>query len=264
MITKLIIFDVETTGTSTTDQIIELGLKAGLSGPSHVWRIKPNIPIGKKAQEIHGISMEDLAESPSFRELWTTEIGEYFAGADVFGGYNVKFDIEMIQAELKRSGLPEIDLSNKIVVDAMKIWRQCEPRTLVDAHKRFAGYEFEGAHSAKDDVDATARVFEGMLEQFNLIEKTWSEIEILCDPDKKKWVGPSNHFQWSDDGEFIFISFGKHKDMNVCTAPLSYFNWVRGQDFPKHVREIAYARCSMGEPQFYEWVEGKFGAFDPS
>lgn len=262
---KLIIFDVETTGTSTTtDQIIELGLKDGLNGPSRVWRIKPNIPIGEKAQEIHGISMDDLAGSPAFQELWDTEIGEYFTTADVFGGYNVKFDIEMIQSELRRFGLPEIDLSKKIVIDALKIWRQCEPRTLVDAHKRFAGYTFEGAHSAKDDVDATARVFEGMLEQFGLITTPWDEIEILCDPDKKRWVGPSNHFQWYDDGEYIFISFGKHKDMDIYSAPTGYFNWVRGQDFPKHVREIAYARCAMGEPQFYEWVENNYGTFDPN
>jgi len=60
----IIVFDVETTGTDNRrDQVIELCVQFGVDpgSPSETWRIKPSVEISPGAQEVHGISMEDLA-----------------------------------------------------------------------------------------------------------------------------------------------------------------------------------------------------------
>src|SRR5689334_11652591 len=66
---RIIVFDCETTGIDfTRDQVIELCVQHGLddSATSQTWRIKPDVPIAPAAQAVHGISMADLADCPSF------------------------------------------------------------------------------------------------------------------------------------------------------------------------------------------------------
>src|SRR5689334_16881030 len=105
----VLIFDCETTGTDrATDQSIELCIQRGLTDDAptcerHTWRIKPAVPIHPGAQAVHGIKQEDLADCPAFAEV-ADEIAQAFASADVIVGYNVVFDIEMLQAEYARIG----------------------------------------------------------------------------------------------------------------------------------------------------------------
>src|SRR5205823_1318637 len=144
--------------------------------------------------------MADLADCPAF-EAYADEIAEVFAAAEVVVGYNISFDIDMLQAEYARIGRPPVDLTGKKIVDAFRLWQQCEPRSLQHAHRRFVGDEFAAAHSASADVAATGRVLMGMLRQFNLDGRDWSEIATVSDPQRASWVGPSRHLRW--DGEVI-------------------------------------------------------------
>ena len=159
----IVIFDVETTGIDPArDQVIELCVQFGLEGEARTWRIKPSVPISPGAQAVHGIAMADLADCPAFGDV-ATEIIEVFRTAEVLVGYNLAFDIDMLQAELVRIGRPMLDLTDKKIVDPFRLWQQCEPRSLQHAHLRFVGNEFEAAHSATADVAATGRVLQGML-----------------------------------------------------------------------------------------------------
>ncbi len=68
----MIAFDVETTGRNPdTDQIVELSmcLYEGGTEESYYQLFKPEVPIAKGAQAVHGISMEDLAHEPTFAEV---------------------------------------------------------------------------------------------------------------------------------------------------------------------------------------------------
>ena len=96
---RVIVFDVETTGTDKRrDQVIELCVQFGLEGgSSQTWRIKPAVPISPGAQAVHGISMEDLEVCPLFGMV-AGAIREVFDRAEVLVGYNLAFDIEMLQA----------------------------------------------------------------------------------------------------------------------------------------------------------------------
>lgn len=265
---RIIVFDCETTGIDfTKDQVIELCVQHGLDDKAHsrTWRIKPAVAIHPAAQAVHGITMDDLASCPSFGE-YADEIAMVFASADVIVGYNLSFDIDMLQAEYMRIGRPLLDLSGKKIVDAFRLWQQCEPRSLQHAHRRFVGDEFAAAHSASADVAATGRVLVGMLRHFNLEGQEWGQIASVCDPGRASWVGPSRHLRW--ENEVIVLGFGKHMGMAVhelAAGPdRGFLSWVISKDFPPHVGEICKAALERPGDEFVGWARQRFGQPAPT
>lgn len=265
---RVLLFDVETTGTDRRrDQIIELCLQHGLAddAPYQVWRFRPSVPIDPGAQAVHGIAVEDLADCAPFSEH-VDEIRRLFSEASVLVGYNLAFDMDMLSAEYERLGLPQIDFSQKTIVDPFRLWQQCEPRSLQHAHQRFVGAEFAAAHSASADVAATGRVLRGMLAAFGLEERGWSEIATVCDPHRDQrqvqrqlWVGPSKHFVWQ--GEAIAVGFGRHAGAiahELAAADPAYFRWMLDKDFPVHVHDICKAVLRLGKDEFLRWAESLY------
>jgi DNA polymerase-3 subunit epsilon len=265
---KIVVFDCETTGIDfARDQIIELCIQHGLdgAGPSRTWRIRPGVPIVPAAQAIHGISMAELDNCPAFG-AYADEIAAVFAAADVIVGYNISFDIDMLQAEYIRLERPPLDLSSKKIVDAFRLWQQCEPRSLQHAHQRFVGDGFAAAHSASADVAATARVLRGMLAHFQLEQQDWHQIASVCDPSRASWVGPSRHLRW--DGEVVVIGFGKHMGIPIhelAAGPdRSFLRWVLEKDFPPHVAEICRNALERPGDEFVSWARQRFGQAAPT
>lgn len=242
--TTVIILDVETTGVDTLkDQVIELAVQFGFGedsrpGPCEVMRFKPTIPIPAAATAIHGIRDEDVAGMSSFGAA-AAYIERIVEAATVIVGYNVEFDLKMLDAELRRVNR-RLDLRGKTIVDPVHLWRACEPRTLQGAHIRFVGSTFEGAHSAAADVAATGRVLLGMLDHFGHAGKFWDEIAQVASPDRLMWLGFTNHFVWK--GDRVVLNFGKHAGTDARAAAVKgYLTWMVKQDFPVHVIEIARA-----------------------
>lgn len=261
----LIVFDVETTGTDRRlDQVIELCVQFGLGddAPSRTWRFRPSVPISPGAQAVHGISMADLAECPPFAAL-ADEVRAIFEKARVLVGYNLAFDIDMLQAEYERLRQPRLPVDDKHVVDAFRLWQQCEPRSLMDAHRRFVGEEFGEAHTAAADVAATGRVLAGMLQHFGLDSRGWSEVAEVCEPERARWIGPSRHIAWCDETGAPVINFGKHGGTSLAqlarTDNGGYLRWILNKDFPPHVRDIC-ARClELPADEFLAWLEDTYG-----
>jgi DNA polymerase-3 subunit epsilon len=242
--TTVIILDVETTGVDTLkDQVIELAIQFGFGdgdrpGPCEVMRFKPTIPIPAEVTAIHGIRDEDVAGLSSFGAA-AAYVEQVIEAATVIVGYNVEFDLKMLDAELRRVKR-RLDLRGKVIVDPMQLWRVCEPRTLQGAHQRFAGGPFENAHSAGADVAATGRVLLGMLDHFGHTGKFWDEIATVASPDRLTWLGFTNHFIWKDGR--VLLNFGKHAGTDVRASIVKgYLTWMQKQDFPAHVIEIAKA-----------------------
>jgi len=271
---RIVVFDVETTGIDhARDQVIELCVQFGLDGERHqTWRIKPSVPISPGAQAVHGISMADLAECPVFGDV-VDDVLAVFGEADILIGYNLAFDIDMLQAELVRIGRPMLDLTTKKIVDPFRLWQQCEPRSLQHAHQRFVGNEFAAAHSATADVAATGRVLRGMLRAFKLVagddaaDEDWNKIASVCDPRPAgwaSWVGPSRHLRW--EGEAVVVGFGKYAGTplhELAAGPdRSFLRWVIERDFPMHVVEVCRAALELpaGDAAALRgWVRERFG-----
>jgi len=253
---KIIVLDVESTGKEkAVDQIIELCLQFGIEAgaESRTWRIKPTIPIHPEATSVHGIKMEDVANCPGFAEV-SAEFRPLLEGADVLVGYNVIFDIDMIQAEFTRINLPPLNLAGKHIVDALRFWHHVEPRTLAAAHEKFCGEPFTDAHQAAADVAATARVLTAMLEKFGLAGKEWSEIALVSDPfaSRTSWLGPSFHVQWNESNDVVFM-FGKNKGTKVEHADVGFLRWILRNDFPPHVKKICMVVLERPN-EFKAWI----------
>ncbi len=261
---RICIFDVETTGTNAeSDQIIELCVQFGLSDSSEVstWRFKPGVPISPGAQAVHGISMNDLKDCPPFAEH-ANEIREMIEGADILVGYNLAFDLGFLQAEFRRIEQDALNISDALLVDPYQLWRQCEPRNLSAAYKRFAGKEMQDAHAASADVAATGEILEGMVKDFGLSDKSWNEIAQMCPihSGRKNQIGPSNHFIWQ--GEVAVFGFGKHRSRPIIEVAKedkgSYAQWVASKDFPGHVKKIIKAAMDQSPEEFSEWLSKNF------
>jgi DNA polymerase-3 subunit epsilon len=253
---SIVVLDVETTGKErTTDQIIEICLRFGL-GPeaeTRTWRIRPEVPIHPEALAVHGITMEALADCPLFT-VAATEFLPMIMEAELIVGYNVAFDLDMLQAELARAGIPPLSFAGKQIIDVLRLWHYAEPRTLVAAHAKFCGEALVDAHQAAADVAATARVLASMLVAFGFADKSWSEIAQISDPFSKRatWLGPSSHIQWDASGAVVF-GFGKHKGQQVALADGGFLRWVLAKDFPPHVQKICRIALER-RGKFDEWV----------
>jgi DNA polymerase-3 subunit epsilon len=253
----MIVLDTETTGTNTSsDQIIEVCLL--VDDVPRVWRVRPSIAIPPAATAIHGITDADVSGCPRFADV-AREVTEVIAAADVVVGFNVRFDIDMLQAELARAGMSPIDLGGKHIVDVLRLWHHVEPRTLTAAHAKFAGAPLVGAHQAANDVAATARVLHGMRAQFGLDGKSWPELAAIADPftGRANWIGPSHHIQWDAEGNAIF-GFGKNQNRRVDQTDPGFLRWVIGKDFPPHVRDICAAALRLPGVHLMPWIAERY------
>ena len=270
---RVLLFDVETTGTDRRrDQVIELCMQLGLDGERGVrtWRFKPTVSIHPGAQAVHGISIEDLADCPPFATC-VEDINAIFEQADVIIGYNLAFDIDMLRAEYERMGATPPDFMGKTIVDPFRLWQQCEPRSLQHAHRRFVGDSFAAAHSASADVAATGRVLLGMLREFQLEDKGWTQIAGVCDPSAAsgvRWVGPSKHMYW-DDAQQIVLAVGKYSGITVHDLARErdtrgFLRWMTERDFPSHVIEIAKKALELRADDFLAWARRRYGQPAPT
>ncbi len=261
---RVLVFDTETTGTDPRqDQVIELCVQLGVhdGAESRVWRCLPRTPIEPGAQAVHGISMADLANEPPFAAI-ADEVRSLFAAADVLVGYNMRFDVEMLQAEYQRLGQAPLDLGHALFVDPFRLWQRSEPRRLTDGYRRFVGGEFDAAHSAAADVAATAKVLLGMRESFGLADASWTAIADLIDPERVARIGGTQHIRWTADGDVI-IDFGKHRGHRLVDlaagSDAGYLRWIRDKDFPAHVRDACDAALRLSPAELRAWFHERFG-----
>lgn len=178
----VLVLDCETTGPDpATAQVVEIAIRSGLSDDGGTWvrRVRPRISIPAGAVAIHGISDEDVASCPRFTEV-AQEVRDRLSAARVIIGYNVGYDLAVLEGEFRRNGLPAFERGDRLIVDAYRLWARRERRTLSDAHLRFAGAPLTKAHGAGEDAAATARVFLGMLAAFDLERASWTELAHLA------------------------------------------------------------------------------------
>tara|TARA_Y100001980_G_scaffold46345_1_gene30319 strand:+ start:19384 stop:20190 length:807 start_codon:yes stop_codon:yes gene_type:complete len=257
----IIAFDLETTGTNTnTDQIVQIAYGYYSNGElkNAVTKLfRPTIPINPGAEKVHGISMEKLRNEPFFISE-AEEIREIFSKAQGLMGYNVGFDISILQAEFERCGVPKLDLNDISIFDAYLIWVKNEGRSLSDAVERFMGKKMEDAHDALADIQATAVVFDKMVEEFSMENYSEKDFTAIFKGNKIDFGGT---FRW-DDNEIV-LGIGKHRGVKAVDVARksNYLQWIMKSDFPIDAKSIAKKAILLHhEPlAFKEWVFHNFG-----
>lgn len=257
----LAIFDLETTGVNVaSDRIVELCvLKVHPDGmeETRTMRINPEMPIPYESSVIHGIYDEDVASSPTFKDI-AKELSEFLSDADLGGFNSNKFDIPVLMEEFLRANT-EFSIENRFFVDVQNIFHQMEQRTLKAAYKFYCDKELIDAHSAEADVKATFEVLKAQVQRYE--GKEWTDksgkksvpvandIEALHKfTNLNRTVDFAGRLVYNSDNVEVF-GFGKHKGKVVAdifkTEP-SYYAWMMRGDFPMYTKkclEKIWNRC---------------------
>lgn len=242
----LCFFDLETTGINVTqDRIIEIAVIKVMPNGEVIRKsnvVNPTVPISPESTAIHGITNEDVADKPTFKEV-AKDYVKFFEGSDLAGFNILKFDVPMLVEEFLRAGV-DFDYSRKKLIDAQKIFHMMEKRTLSAAFKFYCGKEMVDAHSAEADTQATMDVLYAQIERYENQEVTdglgnkvgviKNDMEELNKLTATEMVDLAGRMVKNDKGEPVF-NFGKHKNKPVTTVfreEPSYYDWMMNGDFP--------------------------------
>jgi DNA polymerase-3 subunit epsilon len=240
----LVCFDLETTGTDTeNDRIVQIGLvRIEPSGERRSYEslVNPGQPIPPEATRIHGIADADVRDQPTFGGL-LGELEALLAGADLAGFNSNRFDLPLLEAELRRAG-SNLDLSQARRLDAMAIFHLKEPRDLAAAYRFYCGGELIDAHSALADAQAALAVLDAQIAHYGDLPADAQGLHELCNRDDDRFVDRTRKFVWNALGEAVF-AFGKVKgktlrEVAANGADRGYLEWMLTRDFPDPVKQI--------------------------
>ena len=232
----LVILDCETTSVNVKEaRIVQLAMTK-LSSEGMIeesFLINPQIPIPPETTEIHGITDEMVAGEKTFKEL-LKHIVEFLVDCD-YAGYNVKFDLNVLQAEFHRAGY-SFDCFHTKQLDSHAVWKFLSPRTLEHAYDHFVGGEHPDAHDAANDVHMTRLVLEKQIEHLHASGHEFETVGDICKIINPNEVDPHGFFIKREDGEIVF-NFGKNRGLLV-SGKEGYLKWMYSVDFP-----ISTKRC---------------------
>ena len=248
----LAFIDLETTGLSpSSDRIVELTvLKVCPDGSDEfkTARINPEMPMPTAAIAIHGITDEDVADKPSFRQ-YAVSLREFLEGCDV-GGFGVKrFDLRMLEAEFRRVGV-EFSLHGCCVVDVLEIYHRVDPRDLAAAYKKYCGEQLENGHTSMGDARAAAAILDRQLEVHPELPNEVSGLHAFCNPDEANWIDDEGKLIWFEDEATLNFGRSRGKTLReMAVVDRDYLAWITGADFSAQLREIVSKALSGEFPQ---------------
>ncbi len=170
MTPRLVVLDTETTGLEAKDghRIIEIGaieiIGRRITERQFHQYVNPERECDEGALAVHGINREFLESKPKFRDI-ADDLIEFVRGADVII-HNAEFDIEFLDAELKRAGRARFNEYCVKVTDSLQHAREQHPgkRNSLDALcERYAvSNAHRTLHGALLDAGLLADVFLAM------------------------------------------------------------------------------------------------------
>jgi DNA polymerase III epsilon subunit-like protein len=178
-----IFFDTETTGvprnykapTTDTDnwpRLVQLGWilmdDKGNKLAQHDYIIRPDgFEIPADAASVHGITTEKALEEGRDLAEVIDEFMADFDKATFIVGHNISFDQNIVGAELVRLHRPDVMTSKRTYCTMQAGTNFCKipgkygykwPK-LMELYVKLFGHDFEGAHNAMSDIDATQECF---------------------------------------------------------------------------------------------------------
>jgi DNA polymerase III subunit epsilon len=258
----LVVLDLETTGIwKEKDKIVEIGMVKLLpegSKETYLKRVNPGIPIPIKISALINIADEDVKDEPPFNEI-AREVLDFIGDSDI-GGFNVeRFDIPLLERELVNAGI-KLDMGNRKVYDAQKIYHIHEKRDLTAAYGFYCGKELRNAHTALGDVEATIEIFEAQVDKYGTAGEG---VESLQEFDYKPRQGNfdvEGKFRWWN-GE-LYPTFGKHARrkniQQLVASERGYLQWILDSDFSDKVKDMVSDAMNgrFPEPPGQEKTEG--------
>ena len=226
--------------------------------------INPGKPIPAIVTELTGISDEDVADAPTFKQK-ARELADKFAGCDFAGFNSNRFDVPMLAEEFLRAGI-DFDFSKCRLIDAQNIYHKMERRNLAAAYKFYCGRKMEEdfvAHRADQDTEATWRVLQGEVAMYAPGSQSDKDRILNNDMDELAEFSRMNDFVdfagrivWEDmkdkDGKTLLdatgkarkhevFNFGKYKGWDVAEVlhkDPGYYSWMLASDFTYNTKQV--------------------------
>lgn len=182
-------FDTETTGVSpSSDRIVTAALirREGDRVETSTWLIDPGVEIPARATEVHGITTEQarangVAPEGALEEIATALVDALAAGIPVVG-FNVQYDLTILDAELARHGLATLGQrlpgGVRPVVDPLVLDRHLDkfrkgPRKLIDMCRIYVvPVDADSLHAADADVLATLDLVHAIADRYPSVGQT--------------------------------------------------------------------------------------------
>ena len=183
---RRIVLDTETTGLNPLDghRIVEIGcIELDVNIPTgkewHVY-VNPQRAMPEAAFAVHGLSEAFLLKKPLFKDI-AKDFFNFITGAELVI-HNAKFDIGFLNSELKRIGMPLIEMKNTI--DTVQLAREKIPGAAASLDALCKRFEIDLSirekHGALLDAKLLAEVYleltGGRQASFTLIQKNKEKI----------------------------------------------------------------------------------------
>lgn len=236
----IVFFDLETTGLNIgKDRIVELCyIRVEPNGceKAETIRFNPGIPIPKESSAIHGITDEDVADCPRFRDR-ATELAKVFEGCDLAGYNSNRFDVPFLAEEFAMAGI-DIAVEDRKLIDVQNIFYKMEQRTLVAAYRFYCGKELENAHSALADTRATYEVLLSQLDRYS--DTLQNDVPFLAEfTQMTRNIDLAGRFVYDDNNVEVF-NFGKYKGQpvrDVLRRDPNFKHWMLQGDFTQNTKQ---------------------------
>ena len=211
-----VIIDVETNGTGASyGKITEIAILQhnGVAvTASFTTLLNPECNIPWNITRLTGITNEMVADAPKFYEV-AKKIVEFTAGR-IFVAHNAMFDYSFVKEEFKRLGY---DFKRKTIC-TVKLGRK-----LLPGHRSYSlgnicadlGINITDRHRAIGDALATAKLFEILISQNNLLESSLFVHQTYPLSSEKMAAIPGKtgvYYFYDAQGSIIYI--GKSKDIH--------------------------------------------------
>lgn len=259
---KLLIFDVETTGLSEDSKIIQFSaIQCMIQNDMTLCKIKdfnqyinPRMEISEKITKITGITNNDVSDMPDESEIGE-EILKLIASSDVIAGYNVSFDIGMVQKMAERIG---VSYKKRPFIDVCEMARDCINKSDIEKHRLenvvkflFPDSEFT-FHNSMDDVMATALVLETLIKIYADLEPDENKIpahlekaKLFVNPKQKSMQRIVLKLSVGGEGDIFYDIPGHYWSCKSSPAAKKLFKQVdmcdlEYQFFKKYVYPFKY------------------------
>jgi DNA polymerase-3 subunit epsilon len=148
---RQVVLDTETTGLEVSQghRIIEIGcveiLHRRTTDQQYHQFLNPEREIDAGAQEVHGISLEFLADKPSFSNI-ADDFIEFVTDSELII-HNASFDVGFINAELKLAGHKITDINTCCeVIDSLSMARKMHPGQKNNLDALCRRYDIDNSH----------------------------------------------------------------------------------------------------------------------
>lgn len=119
--------------------------------------IRPTIPITEEITKMNNINNEMVRNAPTFKFL-ASDIRDLIERSDCVVAHHAAFDRDMVDLEFAKLGMTKIAWPRIICTIEATLHLKGYRLSLSALYEYLFGVKFEGAHRARADVDALARI----------------------------------------------------------------------------------------------------------